>query len=210
VEIIKLVNSFSPGFSLMDEFIDEYFELEKIRSFCKEDCRNYNKLWSCPEYSFDELTFLRQYKYMLVIGSKYYFSDEEREQHKNDPQEYCIDVLWRGRCMMQKKLLAFEAETKDYNTMTLIPGSCPLCEEKNIPCTRPENKPCRYPDEMRYSLESMGFYASRISQYDLGIELKWSVDDLPEYMVMLSGIMCEKPVPKEIIRKYFPEEEILK
>jgi hypothetical protein len=56
----------------------------------------------------------------------------------------------------------------------------------------------------------MGFYASRISQYDLGIELKWSVDDLPEYMVMLSGIMCEKPVPKEIVRKFFPEKEILK
>ncbi len=68
-------------------------------------------------------------------------------------------------------------------------GSCILCPEG---CTRPEGKPCRFPDKRRYSLESLGADITATIGDLLGIELKWDREGkLPEYYTLVAGLLYD-------------------
>lgn len=57
-------------------------------------------------------------------------------------------------------------------------------------CTRREGLPCRYPDKVRPSLESMGFDIGKTAKELFGLELKWaSYGMLPEYYVLVGAVM---------------------
>lgn len=56
--------------------------------------------------------------------------------------------------------------------------------------------PCRYPDRIRPSLESLGFDIGKTASELLGIELKWSEpgsSGLPEYFTLVSGFFSSRP-----------------
>lgn len=57
-------------------------------------------------------------------------------------------------------------------------------------CTRREGLPCRHPDKVRPSLESMGFDIGKTAKELFGLELKWaSYGMLPEYYVLVGAVM---------------------
>ena len=57
-------------------------------------------------------------------------------------------------------------------------------------CTRPEGKPCRYPEKMRYSIESIGGNVGKTVSKLLGIELEWIQDGkVPSYFVLCGGLL---------------------
>lgn len=59
-----------------------------------------------------------------------------------------------------------------------------------------EGRPCRYPDRIRPSLESLGFDIGKTASELLGIELKWSEpgsSGLPEYFTLVSGFFSSRP-----------------
>ena len=63
---------------------------------------------------------------------------------------------------------------------------CTLCPEG---CTRPEGKPCRYPDRLRYSLEAVGFDVTAAASDLLGIDLEWSSDGtLPKHITIVTAL----------------------
>ncbi len=73
-----------------------------------------------------------------------------------------------------------------------IPGSrcftfrCTLCPEG---CTRPEGRPCRQPELMRHSLESVGFDLVAVTHDLLGIDLEWSADGkLPKHITIVTAL----------------------
>ena len=49
-------------------------------------------------------------------------------------------------------------------------AGCHLCEH----CTRPEGRPCRYPEGIGYTLESLGCDVSAAAEQLLGWPLLWS------------------------------------
>ena len=87
-----------------------------------------------------------------------------------------------------------ELERKYPGSRAFYAGTCHLCPEGT--CARSEGRPCRYPDRIRPSLESLGFDIGKTASELLGIELKWSEpgsSGLPEYFTLVSGFFSSRP-----------------
>lgn len=187
--------------------MDEYFDRDKTLGFCKA-CPNFSKYWSCPTYAFDEAIFLKQFKYMHIIGRQFEVSREDLRNIR-DPQavkDYCTDKLQAIKVMTWKTLLEIENEVD--GVIGLIPGNCPICETQGLACARKTNEPCRHPGMMRFSLESLGFNVADLLKYEVGMTIKWGdTYRLPEVLTSVSAILCNEEIPKEILKKYFPDKK---
>ncbi len=61
---------------------------------------------------------------------------------------------------------------------------------RGMECTRTEKKPCRYPDQMRYSIESLGGNVGLTVSRLMGIELEWIEEGkMPSYFVLVAGLL---------------------
>ena len=204
---MELKNKLSLGAKRVEYLMEEYFDRQKTLGFCKA-CPNFSKYWSCPTYAFDEAIFLKQFKYMHIIGRQF---EVPREDLRNvrDPQavkNYCTDKLQAIKVMTWKTLLEIENEVD--GVIGLIPGNCPICETQGLACARKTNEPCRHPGMMRFSLESLGFNVADLLKYEVGMTIKWGdTYRLPEVLTSVSAILCNEEIPKEILKKYFPDKK---
>jgi predicted metal-binding protein len=70
----------------------------------------------------------------------------------------------------------------------LIAGHCFICEF----CTRKCGETCTYPDQLKYSLESLGFSVGDISKDLLGISIKWHTEKgEPTVLVAIGAILSK-------------------
>ncbi len=204
---MELKNKLSLGAKSVDYLMEEYFNREKTLGYCKA-CPNFSKYWSCPPYVFDEAIFLKQFKYMHIIGRQFEVSREDLRNIR-DPkavETYCTDKLQAIKVMTWKTLLEIENEVE--GVIGLIPGNCPICETTGMECARKTNQPCRNPSLMRYSLESLGFNVADLLKYEVGMTIKWGdTYRLPEVLTSVSAILCNEEIPKEVLKKYFPDKK---
>jgi len=204
---MELKNKLSLGAKRVEYLMEEYFNREKTLGFCKA-CPNFSKYWSCPPYAFDEAIFLKQFKYMHIIGRQF---EVPRDDLRNvrDPEavkNYSTDKLQAIKVMTWKTLLEIEDEVD--GAIGLIPGNCPICETQGMECARKINQPCRNPKLMRFSLESLGFNVADLLKYEVGMTIKWGdTYRLPEVLTSVSAILCNEEIPKDILKKYFPDRK---
>lgn len=204
---MELKNKLSLGAKRVEYLMEEYFNREKTLGYCKA-CPNFSKYWSCPPYAFDEAIFLKQFKYIHIIGRQ---MEVPREDLRNvrDPEavkNYCTEKLQAIKVMTWKTLLEIEDEVG--GVIGLIPGNCPICETQGMACARKTNEPCRNPSLMRFSLESLGFNVADLLKYEVGMTIQWGdTYRLPEVLTSVSGILCNEEIPKDILKKYFPDKK---
>ncbi|MBU4439317.1 MAG: DUF2284 domain-containing protein [Acetobacterium sp.] len=204
---MELKNKLSLGAKRVEYLMEEYFNREKTLGYCKA-CPNFSKYWSCPPYAFDEAIFLKQFKYIHIIGRQ---MEVPREDLRNvrDPEavkNYCTEKLQAIKVMTWKTLLEIEDEVE--GVIGLIPGNCPICETQGMACARKTNEPCRNPSLMRFSLESLGFNVADLLKYEVGMTIQWGdTYRLPEVLTSVSAILCNEEIPKDILKKYFPDKK---
>ncbi len=175
------------GISMID-FKKDYYNPKVFLEYCKK-CKNYSKLWSCPPYDFCIDDLINKYTNVYLIGTKINFTNETINSITLDMiKDFTYKTLADVRKEIGAGLLDIEKEHTD--SISLYPGSCLICKS----CTRPQNKPCRYPDRMRYSLESLGFDVSKTANYLLNTPILWSSDKLPEYFTLVSAVFTNKVI----------------
>lgn len=169
-----------------DEFIRRYRDVERFEAFCKQ-CPSYGRVWSCPPFDFYARSVSDGFKTVILMGTVIEFDEQTRAACTTAEQSSAV-----GRETMERvwKDLLPHLYEKECDT----PGSrcftfrCVLCPEG---CTRPEGKPCRHPEMMRHSLESVGFDIVAMTRDLLGIELEWSTDgSLPHHLTLVTALMC--------------------
>ena len=167
-----------------DAFISRFRDVERIRQFCLQ-CPGYGKVWSCPPFDFDPRSCSDGFKTVRFMGTVIEF-DEPTRQACQLPAE-AVSV---GRQAMEEVWQTLLPHL--YEMESQVPGSrcftfrCSLCPEG---CTRPEGKPCRHPDRMRHSLESVGFDITAAARDLLDINLDWSADGfLSKTITLLTAI----------------------
>ena len=92
-----------------------------------------------------------------------------------------------------RELTAAHARRMDGHLRALYPGAavlttggCMLCAA----CTRPAGRPCRHPEAVGYSLESLGCDVGAAARGELGWELLWPRRDrLPRYLTLLCAVL---------------------
>lgn len=163
----------------VETYIQEYVDVETFLQLCQE-CPNYESVWSCPPYDFDPYDVWRDFDTLTVCGYRITYSDDRTEPEMNK-------ALFEVKCKLTEEL--YELEKKYPGSMSLSAGSCHLCEG----CTRPTGQPCRHPDKMRYSIESIGGNVGKTISELCGIEIEWIEEGkLPEHFVLVGGLLKKK------------------
>ena len=159
--------------------------LFRSRAFCAQ-CPSYGKVWSCPPFDFDACVVSDGFKTVTVTGTTIEFDEETRAACETAEQSSAIGLEAMAQLWESVKPSLYEQERA-------VPGSrcftfrCSLCPEG---CTRPSGSPCRHPDMMRHSLESVGFDVVAITRDLLGLELEWSNDGtLPKHLTLVTALM---------------------
>lgn len=162
----------------VDDYIDGYVCVEEFLEMCKA-CENYNQKWSCPSYDFDPVEeYWKKFQTLYVVGKKMILTEEEKENWPALMKEVKADLT---RELSQK-----EAEYP--GSQALSAGSCQICGENN--CSKKIGEPCRFPDRMRYSLESLGGNVGLTCSKLLGIRLQWIEEgQVPDYFVLVGGLL---------------------
>ena len=168
-----------------DKYIAEYRDCERFMGYCKQ-CRTYGKTYACPPFDFDVDEYISGYCDVYIIGTKIVFDDLTREcstsvqlrdEITNNAMFHVLDDI----AVQHKKVLAMFPDT-----LSFLVGKCRICLPQ--PCARLEGKPCLHPDEVRHSIESVGFDVGKTTSELLGIDLKWSSDHrLPEYVTLVTA-----------------------
>ena len=169
-----------------EEYLEKFVDVETFLQACKA-CPNYDRIWSCPSYDFDVINYWKKYKTLRLIASKIEFEKDmlERTYEPTELVSILDHVLPVEKQKLTDELLAMEKDVP--GSMSLSAGSCSRCKGG---CTRPEGKPCRFPDTMRYSIESLGGNVGLTIEKLMGIRLEWMEDGrLPHHFVLVCGLL---------------------
>ena len=142
------------------QFVERYVDTDHYDAGCR-GCDNYGQVWVCPPYDFSVAGYWSGFREVCLRGVQLRFSPEDRQMILRLREEYPRSDI-------------------------LTVGGCHLCER----CTRPEGRPCRYPEGIGYTLESLGCDVSAAAEQLLGWPLLWSRKGcLPEYMALVCGVL---------------------
>lgn len=170
----------------VQEYIERFVDVETFLEACKK-CPNYNQVWSCPGYDFDVLEYWKRYENLKVYAHKIIFEPEYAEK-VYEPEE--VNEIIQKVVMTEKQNLSdrmMEEEKKYPGSISLSAGSCSRCKGG---CTRPQGKPCRFPDEIRYSIESLGGNVGMTIEKLMGLELEWMEEGkLPSHFILVNGLL---------------------
>lgn len=171
----------------VNDYLDKYVDIPTFLECCKK-CPYYDHVWSCPTYDFDVESYWKQYHTFDVIGVQLVF-DEEYRQKTYSKEE--LDKIIEESISKEKQKLSHELfleEEKQPHSISLSAGGCALCGRGN--CTRPEGNPCRHPEKLRYSIESLGGNVGKTIHDLFHIELEWVEKGiLPAHFVLVCGLL---------------------
>lgn len=169
----------------VSQFLETYVDPPRFLSSCKE-CGNYGTVWSCPPYAFQPEELWRRYETLRLYGRRLIFTPAAREKRYSAQElgQVLEETLYRERDNMSEELLRLERSTP--NSLAILAGSCRICKT----CTRRSGEPCRHPERVRCSIESLGGDVGRIMDELLHMPLQWIQDGmLPEYLTLMGGLL---------------------
>lgn len=160
----------------INDFLSRYFDGERILQKCRE-CPGFSKTWSCPEFDFAPQDYWKQFSVYQVICEKISMAGVK------SPRE-AEERLYLEKPIFNREMLELEKQ---------VPGSKALyaeeCDECRT-CARLSGKPCRFPEIMRYSIESLGGCGVEMVSDLFGFDVLWSDGtSIPEYYVLLGGLL---------------------
>ena len=173
---------------LVEEYVKECVDVATFLEFCKK-CSNYGELWCCPPYTFDvEKDYWSRYRTIRIMGRKLYLPKELTSQtyEKNEEWKVTEEFLIPYKEELEQEIL--KEEEQNPGSVSLSSGACLHC--KKASGTRLSGKPCRFPDKMRYSIESLGGNVGKTVTKYLHQELQWVEEGkLPEYFMLIYGLL---------------------
>ncbi len=170
----------------VSRYVGEYVDVPRFLECCRA-CPNYGARWSCPPYDFSPLDLWKGFREFRIFGTKLVLG--EAAGSRWDVWERGGEVRAALAAEKQKLLdRALSLERQYEGSLGLSAGSCEICGE----CTKKYGAPCRRPDLMRYSIESLGGNVGATAENLLGTPVKWvSGGLLPDYLVLVCGLLMK-------------------
>lgn len=169
------------------EYLDKYVDIPTFLECCKA-CPHYNKVWSCPSYDFDVLDYWNQYKSIALYGHQIIFDDsiKNKTYSQEELNTLISSVVSKEKQNLTDQLFLLEKEYPA--SISLSAGCCQLCGENN--CTKAQGLPCRHPEKLRYSIESLGGNVGKTISDCFHIQLEWIEEGkLPNHFVLVCGLL---------------------
>lgn len=163
-------------------FVERYVDLNASDAGCR-GCPYYGQFWTCPPYDFAAADYWAGYSEIVLYGRQFHFAPELLE--RSFPPE---ELTARTRALLARHgLQVTQLLSARYpGAAILTTGGCSLCDS----CTRPGGLPCRHPETIGYSLESLGCDVGAAARGELGWELLWAEPGrLPRYLTLLCAAL---------------------
>lgn len=168
----------------LEDFRRDLVDVPRFMGYCL-DCPNAGRYWSCPPYDFDPMDIWARYDRFLLFVRKVIFPRDRL--FPGERRAFEQNELPKIKADMNRELLVMEAEHP--GSLALFPGRCEWC----VSCARSEGQPCRHPEKMRYSIESLGGDCGGVLDRYFGESLQWvQGNKLPERLLFLGGLLLPK------------------
>ena len=166
----------------MSEMLEKYVDVEKFLGYCAA-CPRCGQTWSCPPYDFDPAAVWPQYAAVTLYAVQVFPESEEAKAAAfADPEMFLRPYRRAFDALLEER----ERETR--GSLRLDAGRCLVCER----CARRDKEPCRFPEKLRYSLESLGANVGALAADKLGAPLQWGTKDAPpEYFVLVGAVLTK-------------------
>jgi len=171
----------------VSDFIEHCVDVPRFLGCC-EECPNFGKTWSCPPYDFDPLDIWKQYSrfYLYAVKTITPAILLEKTYELDELLKVGAQVTVAATEGMTEHL---EKEQAKYPGSRLIGGGrCILCGEGN--CSRLKGEPCRFPEKMSYSIESLGGNVQETLKRYMNEDIFWGADGhlAPSY-IRIGGLL---------------------
>lgn len=180
---LKMMNQVIP----VEKVLAEYVDAPKFLKACSE-CPNYGKIASCPPYDFDVIDYWRQFKSFHIAAVQGFVPDELRERafSADELNAKTREIFKSMRDSLDGKLEQAERETPD--SRMLSAGKCVRCAD----CACARGLPCRFPELIRYSVESLGGDVVKLLRDVFRVDILWAQNGrLPEYFMLVGGLLTK-------------------
>lgn len=140
-----------------ERYLSRYRRVEDFAACCRA-CGEYGRTWACPPLAPGIEDALTLHRHALIICCEAQLT----------PGDDATAAFRRLREPLDRRLIALEGRTA--GTALTFGGSCRRCPQG---CTRPSGQPCRHPEEVRPSLEALGFDITATLTDLFGTSLSW-------------------------------------
>lgn len=167
----------------MREMRRSYINIEKFLGFCTA-CPHYGQTWSCPPYDFDPADVWNAYDAVHLYAVQVFpESDRAKAAALADAEAFLFPYRQSLDALLES------AEWEKPGSLRLSAGRCIVCKT----CARQEGEPCRFPEKLRCSLESLGGDVGALSAEKLGVPILWgSREAPPEYYVLVGALLIKE------------------
>jgi len=159
-------------------------------------CPNYNHSWACPPEAPYMKGEVSKYSKFFLVYIKFDLASYVKKQKQKYP--YRSEQSIRNRFYMknilrddlEKKIDSFlEKYNNDFEEKLIFwDGHCRLCEKRDYQkCTYDDGDPCRFPNQIRYSMESVGIDVTKMVN-NLDLDIEWP----PVNYLYRFGLICLK------------------
>jgi predicted metal-binding protein len=165
------------------EYEDIVFD-KKVQSFCVNSqfkCPYYAHSWACPPEAPYLEEKISKYSHFFLIYTKFNLAAYVASNQKKYPERSKQQIINRfyakslTRDDLEEEVQQFLKEFKrnSENSLILWDGHCRICEQKGYKnCAYEQNEECRFPQEIRFSMEAVGIHVTKTVQ-NLGLEIEW-------------------------------------
>lgn len=199
------MNMLKENFNIKKVTITEllnYYKPETINNYCKK-CEKFNKVWSCPTFNFDTIDYINKYKFAYIIAYRinitaqnnieddFNFIKEfipEVTEYKDDFDKIFKTLYYSARLHLDKLLLNLEKDFK--SSLAIFSGRCLFCKV----CQKEYGLKCLNENNLKYSLEALGFDVSDILKSLLNIEIQWSKESSSQYVTCVSALFSKEEI----------------
>lgn len=170
--------------------LSNYVDAPKFLAACAK-CPNYGRIGSCPPYDFNVVDYWRAYDSAEILAVQAFVPDALRAQtYSAGDLRLVIENLVSEACSALDAYLA-PMESARPGSRMLSAGKCKRCKD----CACAHGQPCRFPDTIRYSIESLGGDVVALVKDLFGLELLWAEEgQLPEYFVLVGALLTKQEV----------------
>lgn len=170
-----------------EEFVSKYIDEAMTIAGC-EDCLNYGKVWSCPKHDFSLKDFWEQFSVVELYVVQIMFAPELlAETYSEDEMQMLMSEVIP---VETNRLHDYARMMEDQVPESMCFSSGGACSKCKGGCSRTLDQPCRFPEELRYSVESIGINACKAIEELFEFPLLWSMfGKLPEYLTFVNGLL---------------------
>lgn len=168
----------------VEEYRENYKQAAGFLDYC-EKCIGCKQIWSCPLYDFDLSSYGKKFDYFYMIGVTITLDKEGMKKSKKS-KDYVHEICLQEKYDLSKRVLALEEAYP--GSVGLVTGSCHMCSR----CTRPFRGGCRYSDEIRCFMESLGAEVKNLTSEFLGVELQFMQQKPMEYFTLINGLLTNE------------------